>query len=160
MLTSLNFHVTCSWHGCSGVFSEHVNKQGTSRPSEQLQACQSTPLCQSQYPNLRKCQEGRSQDPATGISCKHVSRVDTCTAATAKWHKTWALVSFPTTVSDRYTNQKKRRQTCCITSARNLANNVCHFVSLKWLVTGPAQHVNTPLVQCTIMCVSRKTPVV
>ena len=109
---------------------------------------------------MRKWQDSRSQDPATGISGKHVSRVDTCTVATAKWHKTSALVRFPTTVSDRDTTQKKRRQTCCITSARNLANNVCHFVSLKWLVTAPAQHVNTPHVQRTIMCASRKTPVV
>ena len=51
MLSSLNLLVTCSWQERSGVFSEHVaSKQGISTPSEQLPACQRTPLSQSQYP--------------------------------------------------------------------------------------------------------------
>lgn len=128
----------------------------------------SVPVAVPSCTDAQNCQRGVRQWQDSRLTPKtlrpaflaNVSRVDTCTVATANWHKTSALVRFPSTDRDCDTNQEKRPQTCYITSARNLANNVCHFVSLKWLVTGRAQHVNTPLVQCTIMCASRKTHVV
>ena len=90
------------------------------------------------------------QDAATEVSCKHVSRVDTCTVANTNWHKTSALVRFPSTINEYDTNQKKCRDTLAASPrplpgkkrlplrvakvAGGPAHNACHFVSLSWLV--------------------------